>query len=112
VSRPPGDCGRDETSHPRDARLLAPQSNSVREFFTKKLCAEIKLARGSFYPSQHTSVLKLVGAANETLLADAYFKGKLAELEAAVDKAKAAGTFGKWLAFMKASKYTEADALL
>jgi hypothetical protein len=87
-------------------------NEGATEFFTKKLCAEIKLARGAYYASEHTSVLKLVGAANENLLADAYFKGKLTELEAAVDKAKSAGTFGKWLAFMKASKYAEADALL
>ncbi|MDP9294058.1 MAG: hypothetical protein M3O90_06500 [Actinomycetota bacterium] len=56
--------------------------------------------------------MKLVGASNENLLADAYFKGKLAELEAAVDKSKGAGTFGKWIAFMEASKYAAADALL
>jgi hypothetical protein len=87
-------------------------NEGTTEFFTKKLCAEIKLARGSFYPSQHTSVVKLVGASSENLLADAYFKGKLTELEAAVDASKGAGTFGKWLAFMKASKYADADALL
>ena len=87
-------------------------NEGTTEFFCKKLCAEIKLTRGSFYPSQYASVLKLVGASNENLLADAYFKGKLAELETAVDTKKGAGTFGKWLAFMKASKYTEADALL
>lgn len=45
-------------------------------------------------------------------MAAAYFDGKLAELEAAVDAAKGAGTWAKWLAFMKADKYTEADALL
>lgn len=87
-------------------------NEGTTEFFTKKLCAELKLTRGASYPSQYASILKLVGAANENLLADAYFKGKLAELEAAVDKAKGAGTFGKWLAFMNASKYAEADALL
>jgi hypothetical protein len=87
-------------------------NEGTTEFFTKKLCAEIKLTRGAFYSSEHTSVLKLVGASNENLLADAYFKGKLAELEAAVDKAKGAGTFGKWVAFMTARKYADADALL
>ena len=35
-----------------------------------------------------------------------------AELETAVDAKKEAGTFGKWLVAMKASKYTDADALL
>ena len=88
-------------------------NEGATEYFTKKLCAEISLTRGSgYYRSQHASVVKLVGVANETRLADAYFNGKLAELEAAVDAAKTAGTWAKWLAFMKADKYSEADALL
>jgi hypothetical protein len=86
-------------------------NEGTTEFFTKKLCAEITLSRGAFYPSEYASVQKLVGVATEDVLAAAYFQGKLTELEAAVDK-KGAGTFGKWLAFMKASKYAEADALL
>lgn len=88
-------------------------NEGATEFFTKKLCAEISLPRGSgYYRSQHASVVKLVGVASENRLAAAYFNGKLAELEAAVDAAKGAGTWAKWLAFMKADKYTEADALL
>jgi len=95
-----------------EAKMGKNANEGTTEYFTKKLCAEISLSRGAFYPSEHASVLKLVAAATEDVVAAAYFQGKLAELETAVDAKKTAGTFGKWLAFIKASKYAEADALL
>jgi hypothetical protein len=92
-------------------------NEGMTEYFTKKLCAEQSPAipRGDFYPDQHKSVKKLVDYATEDVVAAAYFKGKLAELEAAVDKkagASGAGTYAKWIGYMKLGKYAEADALL
>jgi hypothetical protein len=92
-------------------------NEGMTEYFTKKLCAEQTPAipRGDFYPDQHKSVKKLVGYAGEDVVAAAYFSGKLAELEAAVDKkagASGAGTYSKWLGYLKLGKYAEADALL
>jgi hypothetical protein len=87
-------------------------NEGATEHFTKKLCAEIGVARGSHYAAQLAPVEKLVALVGEDVLAAAYFQDKLAELEAAVDANKAAGTFGKWIAAMKAGKYDEADALL
>ncbi len=46
------------------------------------------------------------------MLADAYFDGKLQALIDKVDAAKGAGTWTKWLAFMTAGKFADADALL
>ena len=92
-------------------------NEGMTEFFTKKLCAAQTPAipRGDFYPDQHKSVKKLVDYVGEDTVAEAYYHGKLAELEAAVDKkagASGAGTYSKWLGYMKLGKYAEADALL
>jgi hypothetical protein len=90
-------------------------NEGTTEFFTKKLCAELKLTRSNYYADQHAAVKKLTEfLGGDTELANAFFGGKLAELEAAVDKKageSGAGTFTKWLGYMEASKYTEAKAL-
>jgi hypothetical protein len=89
-------------------------NEGTTEYFTKKLCAEISLPRGGYYPDQYAAVKKLVDYVGESYVADAFFGGKLDELEAAVDKKageSGAGTFSKWLGYMKTSKYAEAKAL-
>jgi hypothetical protein len=93
-------------------------NEGTTEYFTRKLCAEQKPAipRGAgFYSDQYWSVKKLVAYVTEDVVAAAYFKGKIAELEAAVDKkagASGAGTFAKWCGYMNQGKYAEAYALL
>ena len=87
-------------------------NEGTTEYFTKKLCAEIKLPRGSHYAKQLAPVEKLIRTVGEDVVAAAYFQDKLAELETALDTKKEAGTFAKWLAAMKASKFADADALL
>ncbi len=92
-------------------------NEGMTEYFTRKLCAEQTPAipRSDYYSDQHKSVKKLVGYATEDVVAAAYFGGKLAELGAAVDKkagASGAGTYAKWIGYMKLGKYAEADALL
>jgi hypothetical protein len=94
------------------AKMGYNANEGTTEYFTKKLCAELGVARGTFYPSQLASAQKLVTTAGEDVVAAAYFQDKLAELESAVDAKKGAGTFGKWLVAMKTSKYADADALL
>jgi hypothetical protein len=86
-------------------------SEGTTEYFTKKLCAEMKLTRGNFYPDQYGAVKKLADHVTESVLAEAYFHGKWADLEAAFDKKGKKGDFQKWLDFIAASKYTEAKAL-
>jgi hypothetical protein len=89
-------------------------NEGTTEHFTKKLCAEISLTRGGYYPDQYAAVKKLVDYVGETYVAEAYFNGKIDELKDAVDKKageSGAGTFDKWLGYMKASKYAEAKAL-
>jgi hypothetical protein len=86
-------------------------NEGATEFFARAICAEQKIARGSFYVSERTSVEKLVALTSKEDLAAAYFNGKIDELKAAVN-AKKKDTFDKWLGFMKAKKYGDADKLL
>jgi len=86
-------------------------NEGATEFFARAICAEQKITRGSFYVSERTSVEKLVALTSKEDLAAAYFNGKIDELKAAVN-AKKKDTFDKWLGFMKAKKYGDADALL
>ena len=87
-------------------------NEGATEFFTKKLCAEQKITRGDFYPDQYGSTKKLADLVGEDKLAAAYYQGKVDDLKAALDKAKTAGTFDKWVKAMQDGKYTEANALL
>jgi len=87
-------------------------NEGATEVFTRKLCAEEKITRGTFYPDQRASVDKLVAKTSEAKLADAYFDGKLADLKTAVDGATAKGTYDSWLGHMKKGKYSDADKLL
>jgi hypothetical protein len=102
-------------------------NEGTTEYFTKKLCAELSLKRGDFYADQHRAVKSLVEYVGETYVAEAYFNGKLDELEKAFDKKAGesvgtsvsnffgsitgaekktgAGEFKKWLAYMKAGSY-------
>ena len=68
-------------------------NEGTTEYFTRKLCAELKLPRGTLYASQLASVEKLITAVGEDVVAAAYFQDKLAELETALDAKKEAGTF-------------------
>jgi len=64
---------------------------------------------------QHNSAKKLVAAAGEATVADAYFNGALGALESAVDDrdpANGMGTFAAWVHLMQGSRYAEADAML
>ena len=103
-------------------------NEGTTEYFTKKICKEIKLPRGDFYPDQHKAVQSLVDYVGESYVAAAFFGGDLAGLEAAFDKKAGesvsvsvsnwfgsltgsketktgAGTFEKWLGYMQAGSY-------
>jgi hypothetical protein len=86
-------------------------NEGTTEVFARKLCEANSIPRAG-YPDQFKSVKKLVAATSETLLADAYFNGKVKPLEDKVDAAKGKGTWAKWVAFMTAGKFADADALL
>ena len=99
-------------SDPYTKKMGYNANEGTTEYFTRKLCAELGITRGTFYPSQLASATKMITTVGEDVVAAAYFQDKLAELETALDAKKTAGTFGKWLVAMKASKYADADALL
>ncbi len=81
------------------------------EFFAREICTEQKISRSGFYEDELNSIRKLANVAGREKLAAAYFKGSVAELEAAID-AKGKGIFAKWCAFMKARQFAKADDLL
>jgi hypothetical protein len=106
-------------------------NEGATEFFTKKLCAENSITRGAFYPDQYASVKKLADAVGEDTLARGYFDGDIDAVKTKVDRKKGwmtklrewwyekkegpderEGTWDKWVGFMNAGKYAEADALL
>ncbi|MFB2877384.1 DUF4157 domain-containing protein [Floridanema aerugineum] len=86
-------------------------NEGTTEYFTRLICTEQKIKRGKFYTDQHKSIEKLVGASSKDKLAGAYFQGKVAELQTALD-AKGKDTFSNWISFMKKGKYADANALL
>lgn len=86
-------------------------NEGTTEIFARKLCAANSIPRAG-YPDQFKSVSKVVAVTSETMLADAYFDSKVKPLEDKVDAAKGKGTWAKWLAFMLAGKFADADALL
>jgi hypothetical protein len=86
-------------------------NEGTTEYFTRMVCAEQKIARGSFYVSERKSIEKLVTVTTKETLAAAFFQGKVDDLEKAVE-GKAKGTFAKWVGFMQGKKYSDADALL
>jgi hypothetical protein len=60
------------------------------------------------------SARRLAAASSRDAVARAFFSGDVAGLETAIDAAKGAGTFGRWVGFMNRSTpdYASADALL
>ena len=81
-------------------------------YFSRLVSAEQKIPLEQQTPDERKAVEKLIGVVGQDKLADAYFNGKLTEMEAALDTAKGAGTFTKWLDFMQKAKYPDANALL
>lgn len=86
-------------------------NEGATEKFTRMLCEENKITREGFLPDQLASVEKLVGISSKEKLADAYFNGSLDGIKKDAE-AKGKGTWDKWVGFMKAGKYSEADTLL
>ena len=57
-------------------------------------------------------LVRVIGPEGRSVLAGAYFNGKLQKLREAVDKARGQGTWNKWAAAMRAMKSSDAaDAL-
>ncbi len=81
-------------------------------YFSRVVSAEQKISLEQQTPDERKAVEKLVGVVGQDKVADAYFNGKLTEMETAVDAAKGAGTFARWLGFMQKGKYADANALL
>ena len=92
-------------------RVGSNANEGTTEFFTRMVCEEQEITRGAFYTRQRRSVETLVEATSDELLAGAYFQGNIDALESSVDSAAGENGFTNWITFMKAGRYSDADAL-
>jgi hypothetical protein len=114
-----GDAGTvvHESMHLFSGEFLANTCRSVSEgtteYFTKTLCAEMRITRGEHYVQEHARIQRLVALlGGEEPLAAEYFQDKVPELQAAVDAKTAPDTFRQWLLAMREGSYDEADGLI
>jgi hypothetical protein len=88
-------------------------NEGVTEYFTRKVGPEVDVHRDdSSFLREYTSATHLVTVATEPVVAAAYFEGDLANLTKAVDAARGAGTWGKWVGHLEASDFKAANRLL
>lgn len=85
-------------------------NEGTTELFARVIYTENSITRGAYYENELASVRKLCAASSKEKVADGYFKGDLVALKADAN-AKGAGTWDKWVGFMKARRFTDADAL-
>ena len=96
-------------------RMNYNANEGVTEYFTRKLGPEVEVERDdNSFLQQYTSATHLVAAADEQVVAAAYFEGNIAGLKQKIDARKpgGAGTWEKWLGFLEASDFKAANALL
>jgi hypothetical protein len=87
-------------------------NEGTTEYFTRMICTEQNITRGSFYVSNRQSIEALVAATSQELVAKAYFNGAIAALRTTVDASKGAGTFSTWTSHMQAGNYGAANGVL
>jgi hypothetical protein len=96
-------------------RMSYNANEGVTEYFTRKLGPEVEVERDdNSFLQQYTSATHLVTAADEQVVAGAYFRGDVAALKQKIDgrKPDGAGTWEKWLGFLEVSDFKAANALL
>ena len=88
-------------------------NEGVTEYFTRKVGPEVEVHRDdSSFLREYTSATHLVTVATEPVVGAAYFEGDLANLKKAVDDAKGAGTWGKWVGNLEVNDFKSANKLL
>jgi hypothetical protein len=94
-----------------------PGNEGVTEYFTNLVLEDHGLGKDASEYTEHQlppveKLVQVLGPSGKTVLAGAYFNGKLQALREAVDKARGQGTWNKWVAAMRAMDYSDAsDAL-
>jgi hypothetical protein len=101
-------------SHDRWSKKMNYAVNEgVTEYFTRKVGPEVEVIRDdSSFLREYTSATHLVSVATEPVVAAAYFEGDLDNLKNAVDGAKGAGTWGKWVGHLEGNDFKSANKLL
>jgi hypothetical protein len=97
---------------------VGPDANEgATEYFTDIVLADNQQGpdASAYTQNQLPPVQQLVaalGGNGKQLLAAAYFQGRIAPLRAALDQAKGAGTFARWVAAMKAKDFAAASGIV
>jgi hypothetical protein len=96
-------------------RTLVPASvkEGITEYFTRQIVEQENIVeRTGHYDDEYTAVNELAQLAGETVMRKAYFQGDVAGLEAAVDRARSAGTYHNWKVSMDAEDWHSAHTSL
>lgn len=96
-----------------DGQLGFNVSEGTTEWFMQMIVAEQSMSVvHPAYASEVAAVRRMAGRGGNPAVMDAYFNGNIAGLRTAVDAATSAGTFNRWVTYMKAGQYAQANALM
>jgi len=90
-------------------------NEGVTEWFTRKIGPEVEVERDdNSFLREYTSATHLVAAADESVVASAYFEGDIAGLKRKIDgrRPNGAGTWERWLGFLRDEDFKSANKLL
>lgn len=118
LNRDRGDPGTlvHEALHLRSSRAFVESvhrkvNEGITEFFTRRVCAAARVARGSdSYPQEHAAIERLVQLSSPEAVATAYFTNRDAALDAALE-ARRPGLWLDWRIAMT-RRISDANALL
>ena len=100
-------------SNQYDGQLGFNVSEGTTEWFMQMVVAEQSLSVvHPAYVQEVAAVRRMAAKGGNAAVMDAYFNGNIAGLRTAVDAATSAGTFDRWVTFMKAGQYAQANALM
>lgn len=95
-------------------RALVPDDvkEGMTEYFTRQIIEQENIVERENYEDEYKAVAELAEVVGEKAMREAYFEGKVKELEAAVDAARSAGTFHNWSVSMDAGDWDGAHSAL
>ena len=87
----------------RDEKIVPPEvKEGITEYFTRQIVEQEKIIERTSYQDEYEGVNELAQIVGDAIIRKAYFEGEIAELEAAVDKARSPGTYHNWSVSMDA----------
>jgi hypothetical protein len=97
----------------RDESIVPPEvKEGITEYFTRQIVEQEKIVERTNYQDEYEGVNEVAKIVGDTRMRKAYFEGEVAELEAAVDKARSPGTYHNWSVSMDAGDLQGARSAL